>query len=172
MFDRDLVVLFTGVLGPLLLLLMLLYGLFYLAKRGFDLAGRGVNVQAYLPPVFWISLTGILVFTAISITAFELIANSYRFAGPTSQELPDDDRARFLAQSRNAFFMVYVGVVLASGLAGSLLQRWTVRKGRVTSVALVAAVVVLLILSIPNVEYWNSCYVGESFIIEDTPRCS
>lgn len=147
----------------------MLYGIFYAAGVWFSSKDR---LKTYFPPAFWAALAGVLVLIAVSLTALELIANSYRFAGATSTPLPEDEQAIFMTRSRNAFFMLYVGVILASGAVGFLLRRWEQGRGWGTSVAFVLAVVLFLTLIFRHVEYLNSCYIGESFVIQETPRCS
>jgi hypothetical protein len=152
--DGDLIFLLRTFLILALFFIVMLYGVVYIIGVWFPIGDR---LKAYFPPAFWIALCSILVLIAISFTAFELIANSYRFAGVTSTPLPEDKQAIFMTRSRNTFFMLYAGIILVSGAVGILLRRWRQVQGWGTSAALVLAVVLFLGLTFRHVKYLNSC---------------
>jgi hypothetical protein len=110
----------------------------------------------------------VLVLWAIGLTFFEAAALWYRSAPPGSgtQKLGAAHEA-FLDHTRFAFFALYVCLLVAAFGCGLLFGRLRGGSGLVTALAASSIILLFLALTLPRVEFSNSCNVGQSFVLDE-----
>ena len=126
----------------------------------------------WLPPrpvhAVVISAGFVLALWAVGITLFEAAALWYRVSphGSGAQKM-GADRDAFLDQMRFAFFALYAGLVVLALGCGLVFARMGGRSRIVSGVAASALVLLFLALTLPYVEFSNSCNVGQSLVLDE-----
>jgi hypothetical protein len=154
-FDREL---FRLGIASLIFLVALASVLFFLRRRLSVPVVTAVAASSAL----------VLVVAVVGITLFEAAALWYRSVPHGSgHERPGGGAEDFYSWARVGFIALYAGLVLIAIGCGWVLGVARTRRGAAVAAVTGIAIVVYLALTLPLVEFQNTCNVGRSFLIDN-----
>jgi hypothetical protein len=116
---------------------------------------------------WWTVTTVAIALLVVALTAFESIASHFRTVPHGSGfEREGSDYDQFVSRSKAVFVALYVLVLVFSATVAYVRVRQHKGRRRSLAGATAAAVLMFMALSLPFVEFANSCNIGQSFVLD------